>query len=180
LFRWGIASLILVVILDIVVAAALLTLFMLVTPSLSIMAAWFRLAYAAVYLAAISQLVVALGVLGDPDQALRAVNGYDTVWYVGLILFGVHLLGVLAYGSDLMPKVFGILLVIAGLGYLADGFGAVLIPIESINISQFTFMGEAALMFWLLIKGRRKDFSRGEAGQGHHLDPDPLVSTPVG
>jgi hypothetical protein len=74
LFRWGIASLILVVILDIVVAAALLTLFMLVTPSLSIMAAWFRLAYAAVYLAAISQLVVALGVLGDPDQALRAVN----------------------------------------------------------------------------------------------------------
>jgi hypothetical protein len=37
-----------------------------------------------------------------------------------------------------------------------------------------------ALMFWLLIKDRRKDFSRGEADQGHHLDPDPLVSTQVG
>jgi hypothetical protein len=35
-----------------------------------------------------------------------------------------------------MPKVFGILLVIAGLGYLADRFGAVLIPNYSINISQ--------------------------------------------
>ena len=135
LFRWGIASLILVVILDIVVAAAPLSLFMPVSPSLSIMAAWFRLAYAAVYLAAISQLVVALGVLGDPDQALRAVNAYDTVWHVGLILFGVHLL-LLAYRSGLMPKVFGMLLVIAGLGYLADGFGAVLIPNYSINISQ--------------------------------------------
>jgi hypothetical protein len=179
LFRWGIASLILVVILDIVVAAAPLSLFMPVSPSLSIMAAWFRLAYAAVYLAAISQLVVALGVLGDPDQALLAVNAYDTVWHVGLILFGVHLL-LLAYRSGLMPKVFGMLLVIAGLGYLADGFGAVLIPNYSINISQFTFMGEAALMFWLLIKGRRKDFSRREAGQGHHLDPAPLVSAPVG
>jgi hypothetical protein len=100
LFRWGIASLILVVILDIVVAAALLTLFMLVTPSLSIMAAWFRLAYAAVYLAAISQLVVALGVLGDPDQALRAVNAYDTVWHVGLILFGVHLLLLASWRTD--------------------------------------------------------------------------------
>ena len=75
-----------------------------------------------------------------------------------------------------MPKVFGILLVIAGLGYLADGFGAVLIPNYSINISQFTLMGEAALMFWLLIKGRRKDFSRGEAGQGHHLDPAPWLA----
>jgi hypothetical protein len=56
------------------------------------MAAWSRLAYAAVYLVAISQLVVALGLLGDPDQALRAVDAYDTVWHVGLILFGVHLL----------------------------------------------------------------------------------------
>jgi hypothetical protein len=49
--------LILVVILDIVVAAALLTLFQPVDRSVAIMAAWFRLAYAAVYLAAISQLV---------------------------------------------------------------------------------------------------------------------------
>jgi hypothetical protein len=118
LFRCGIAGLILVVILEIVVAAALLTLFMPMSPSLLVMAAWFRLTYAAVYLAAISQLVVALGVLGDPDQALRAVDAYYTVWHVGLILFGVHLLlvGVLAYRSGFMPKVFGILLVIAGLG----------------------------------------------------------------
>jgi hypothetical protein len=100
LFRWGIASLILVVILDLVMAAALLTLFMPVSPSLSIMGAWFRLAYAAVYLAAISQLVVALGVLGDPDQALRAVNAYDTVWHVGLILFGVHLLLLASWRTD--------------------------------------------------------------------------------
>jgi hypothetical protein len=52
------------------------------------MAAWFRAAYAAVYLVAISQLVVALG-LGNPDQALRAVDAYDTGWHVGLNLFGV-------------------------------------------------------------------------------------------
>jgi hypothetical protein len=39
---WGIASLILVVILDIVVAAALLTVFAPVNRSVSTMAAWFR------------------------------------------------------------------------------------------------------------------------------------------
>jgi hypothetical protein len=99
LFRWGIASLFLVVILDIVVAAALFTVFEPVNRSVSTMAAWFRATYAAVYLVAISQLVIALGLLGDPDQALRAVNAYDTIWHVGLILFGVHLLllGLLAY-----------------------------------------------------------------------------------
>lgn len=181
LFRLGIASLFLVVILDIIVAAALFTVFEPVNRSLSTMAAWFRATYAAVYLVAISQLVVALGLLGDPDQALRAIDAYDTVWHVGLILFGVHLLllGLLANQSDFMPRIFGILLVVAGLGYLADGFGAVLVPDYSINISQFTFVGEATLMLWLLIKGSRKDFSRREADRAI-ADPDSLVRTPVG
>ena len=182
LFRFGIASLFLVVILDIIVAAALLILFEPVNRSLSTMAAWFRVAYAAVYLVAISQLVVALGLLGDPDQALRVVNAYDTIWHVGLNLFGVHLLliGLLAYRSGFMHKVFGILLVIAGLGYLADGFAAVLIPDYSMNISGFTFVGEATLMLWLLIKGSRADFSQGKADRGLQLDPDSPVRAPVG
>lgn len=181
LFRWGIASLILVVVLDIVVAAALLRLFEPVNRSLSITAAWFRASYAAVYLVAIIQLVVALGLLGDPDQALRAIDAYATIWLVGLILFGVHLLliGYLAYRSGFMAKVFGVLLVLAGLGYIADGFIAVLVPDPSISIGQFTFIGEAALMFWLLIKGSRKQFSRGEADRGDTLDPDSLVRAPV-
>ena len=176
LFRWGIASLILVVILDIVVAAALLTVFAPVNRSVSTMAAWFRATYAAVYLVAISQLVIALGLLGDPDQALRAVDAYDTIWHVGLNLFGVHLLllGLLAYRSGYMHKIFGILLVIAGLGYLVDALGAVVIPGYALGIGRFTFVGEAALMFWLLIKGRLNDFSNGEADEGHYFEPDSL------
>src|SRR5829696_2797443 len=77
---------------DISNSEALLRLFEPVNRSLSITAAWFRVAYAAVYLVAIIQLVVALGLLGDPDQASRAIDAYDTIWLVGLILFGVHLL----------------------------------------------------------------------------------------
>jgi hypothetical protein len=182
LFRWGIASLILVVILDVVVAAALLTVFEPVNRSISTMAAWFRAAYAAVYLVAISQLVVALGLLGDPAQALRAVDAYDTIWHVGLTLFGAHLLliGLLAYRSGYMAKIFGILLVIAGLGYLADGFGAVLIPDYSMNISGFTFVGEATLMLWLLIKGSRKDFSSSDTDRPLQPDRDTLITTPGG
>ena len=174
LFRWGIASLIVIAVLDIIVAGALLRLFEPVNRSVSITAAWFRVAYAAVYLVAVIQLVMALGLLGDPNQALRAIDAYDTIWLVGLILFGVHLLliGYLAYRSGFMARVFGVLLVVAGLGYIADGFVAVLVPSPSISIGQFTFIGEAALIFWLLIKGTRKDFTEGEADQGHHFDPD--------
>ena len=176
LFRWGTASLILVAILDIIVAAALLRLFEPVNRSLSITAAWFRVAYAAVYLVAIIQLVIALGLLDDPNQALRAIDAYGTIWLVGLIIFGVHLLliGYLAYRSGFMAKVFGILLVVAGIGYLVDGFGTVLVPDYSINIAQFTFVGEAALMFWLLIKGRRKDFGNAEVDDGHYFESGPL------
>jgi hypothetical protein len=176
LFRWGIASLILVAVFDIVVAAALLRLFEPVNRSLSITAAWFRAGYAAVYLVAIIQLVVALGLLGDPDQASRAIEAYDTIWLVGLIFFGVHLMliGYLAYRSGYMAKIFGILLVVAGIGYLIDGFGTVLVPNYSINIAQLTFVGEAALMFWLLIKGARRDFSNRQVDEDHNLDPDSL------
>jgi hypothetical protein len=174
LFRWGIASLIVIAVLDIIVAAALLRLFEPVNRSVSITAAWFRVAYVAVYVVAVIQLVIALGLLGDPNQALRAIDAYQTIWLVGLILFGVHLLliGYLAYRSGFMARVFGVLLVVAGLGYIADGFVAVLVPGPSISIGQFTFIGEVALIFWLLIKGTRKDFSDAEADQGHHFDPD--------
>lgn len=156
-FRWGIAVLILVAVLDVVVAAAMFTLFESVNRSVSMMAAWFRAAYAAVYLVAISQLVMAVTHLGDADQSLRAIEAFDIVWHVGLILVGVHLLliGHLAYRSGFMSKIIGVLLLVAGLGYLVDGFGAVLSAGYSLDISRFTFLGEAVLIFWLLIKGRR-------------------------
>jgi hypothetical protein len=94
---------------------------------------------------------------------------------VGLILFGVHLLliGHLAHRSGFMPKIFGVLLVIAGLGYLVDGFGAVLVQDYAISIGQFTFVGEVALIFWLLISARRNDFRS-------HDDPDTTGERPAG
>ena len=111
---------------------------------------------------------------------MRAIDAYNTIWHVGLILFGIHLLliGYLAYRSGFMAKVFGILLVVAGLGYLADGFVLVLVPGPSVNIGRFTFVGEVAFIFWLLIKGSRKDFSVGDDAQGHHREPDSLLARP--
>ena len=181
-FRLGIAGLMIVVILDVIVATALYILFAPVNRMVAIMAAGFRITYAAVYLVAIAQLVIAVDLLSTPEQALLAVNTYDTIWHVGLILFGVHLLlvGALAYQSGFIPKIFGILLLIAGTGYLIDGFGAVLVPDYAISIGAFTFVGEVALIFWLLISGRRSDFPRADSHHHPELEPDPPVATPVG
>lgn len=157
LFRWGVVSLFMVVVLDIIVAAALLEVFTPVNRSLSMLAAWFRIAYAAVFLIAISQLVGVLSTSGGTGAMAGRVQAFDDIWHTGLVLFGIHLvlIGYLAYRSGFVHKIFGILLVVAGLGYLADSFGMVLLSGYSVSIAQFTFVGEVALIFWLLIRGSR-------------------------
>lgn len=54
-----------------------------------------------------------------------------------------------------MRKILGILIILAALGYLIDGFGKLLSADYTISISIFTFIGEVILIFWLLIKGRK-------------------------
>ena len=181
LFRWGVLALVVVVVLDIIAAAALLTLFTPVNRGVSTMAAWFRVTYGAVYLVAILQLVLALDLLDQPEQALSAIEAFNTIWLVALILFAVHLLliGYLAYRSGFMAKIFGILLVVAGLGYLTDGIMAVLVAEPPVNVGQFTFVGEVSLILWLLIVGRRKSFRTDEQGQGDPPDPLTRLAVPV-
>ena len=167
LFRSGIAGLMVVVILDIVVACSLLVVFQSVNRSVAIMAAVFRLAYSTVFMVAISQLVSALALLGDADEALRAVGQFHTIWDASYALFGVHLalIGYLVYRSVFAPRVIGVLLVIAGLGYLVDEIGSILVSGYSLEISRFSFVGEAVLIFWLLIRGvrlRGSEISRTE------------------
>ena len=157
LFRSGIAGLMVVVVLDIVVACSLLAVFESVNRSVAIMAAVFRIAYATVFLVAITQLVNALALLGDADEALQAVGQFHTIWDASYALFGVHLalIGYLVYRSGFAPRIIGVLLVLAGLGYLIDKIGSVLVSGYALEISRFSFVGEAVLIFWLLIKGVR-------------------------
>ena len=160
LFRLGIAALFVVVILDIVVAKALLTFFAPVHQGLATLAAWLRIIYAAIFAVAISQLVAVLPLLDSAGQgrheALTKIQDFQDIWHVSLVLFGLHLIliGYLACKSGYVPRVLGVLLVIAGAGYLAGSFSALLTPGHSVNVAAFTFIGEALFMLWLLAKGR--------------------------
>jgi hypothetical protein len=158
LFRMGIGGLAAVVILDVIVAAALFDVFASVNRSISMTAAWFRLAYAGVFLVAICRLLEVPALLArEPGQAIRVLDAFDATWKVGLSLFAFHLLliGYLAYASGFIAKIFGILLVVAGLGYLADAFATILVADFPFSFALFVFGGEVALSFWLIIRGRQ-------------------------
>ena len=68
----------------------------------------------------------------------------------GLWLFP---LGYLVFKSGYIPRILGVLLMIAGFGYLIDSFVIFLLPNYGVNIAIFTFWGEVLFPLWLLIKG---------------------------
>jgi len=70
--------------------------------------------------------------------------------YFGLWLFP---LGFLVYKSGFLPKIVGMLLIIAGVGYLFDVAAFFMLPTLEVTVSGFTFIGELVLLLWLLIKG---------------------------
>ena len=168
-FRFGVASLYLVIVLDVVIAWALLRVFTPVNRDISRLAAWFRLAYSGVFLVALSQLAGIPDLLNSAGgsalfsaeqvqaQALLKFDAFEDVWMAGLILFGAHLLliGYLAYRSGYVPRVLGVLLVIAGAGYAFDSFVTVFSGGSPFAISTVTFLGEFLLGLWLLIRGSR-------------------------
>jgi len=154
LFRFGIPSLYLVAALDVVVAWALYRVFKPVSDALSKLAAWLRVAYAGVFVVAISQLVGALSV---HTQALRHINSFTNIWDAGLVLFGLYLfvLAYLTFRSEYVPRLLGVLLTIAGFGYVFDSAVRALARGSSSDISAITGIGEFVFALWLVIRGRR-------------------------
>jgi hypothetical protein len=157
-FRIGVLCLLGAAVLDVIVAAALLALLKRVNRAVAVTAAWFRVAYSAVFLAAIATLATVPRLVDNPAIAMNAIDAYSMTWRIGLVLFAAHLLlvGFLIFQSRFMPRWLGILVGIAGLGYLVDGIGAVLISDYAPTVSTFTFIGEVALIVWLIVLAVRK------------------------
>ncbi len=167
LFRAGICSLIIVAILDVVVAWALYVFLKPINKNLSLLTAWFRLVYAAILGISLHNLFSVLQLLSGADylkvfetdqlhaQAMLSLSAFSDGWDIGIVFFGLHLalLGYLVFKSDHIPRILGVLLVIAGLGYLIDSFVVFLLPNQEVTIAMFTFIGELLFMFWLLLQG---------------------------
>jgi hypothetical protein len=106
----------------------------------------------------------ALGAGHRDALTLLSVDAFTAGWLIGLTCLGVHLLlvGYLALGSGEVPRVLGVLLLLAGLGYVADGFVHVLVavakryaPVLTALVAVPSIVGELGFAGWLLTRGGR-------------------------
>jgi len=169
LFRLGIASDSIVSLIEIVLTVLLYVLVKPVNKTLSLVAAFSRLAMTVIQgINLLNHFFVLLLLSGAgyltvfaPDQLHALVmiflNAHETVVLIWGLFFSLHLLvfGYLIYMSGYIPKIIGVLLVLASLPYLIQGFGNILFPQYKETFTSIAFLSsiEIVLPLWLLIKG---------------------------
>jgi len=175
--RIGVASVIIVLAADLVVAWALYVFLKPVNESLSLLTAWVRLVYVAVAASAMVNLLAVLQLLSGADdlaafqtgqltaQAMLFLEQYDYGFNVGFVFFGLHILGLgyLIVRSDYIPRVLGVLLIIASVGYFIDSFASFFSSDYANNETLFVvfvavpaIIAELSLTVWLFIRGGKR------------------------
>lgn len=172
LFRVGMAGEASIFLIEIALAAVLYVLFRPVSRAGSFAAALARVAEGVVMAAgnvftSIATLVAVGGAgylavfsAGQADAlALFFQEANDSIVLVWGLFFALSLVltGWLAYRSGFMPKLPGILLALAGLGYFVQSFGVLIAPALAgpleIVVIVLAIPGELVFALWLLIKG---------------------------
>jgi hypothetical protein len=181
-FRFAIAAFLVVTFLDIVVAWALYVLLRPVNEVVALLVGWLRVVAPAVFAVALANLLDVAQLLGGerstlpPEQVqaqvMASLASFGNGWDISLAIFGLHLLGLgfLLFRSVNFPRFLGVLVVVAGVGYLADSFARILVPDFGFTFSLVTFVGEALLILWLLWRAARGLASEGERSPGGLTD----------
>ena len=95
----------------------------------------------------------------EPDQlhsqVMLFLDLYEHGIFIAKIFWGLWLfpLGYLVFKSGFLPRILGVLLIMACFGYLIDDFIVFLLPNSDATLSLFAFIGEWLFALWLLIKG---------------------------
>lgn len=175
LFRAGFLSDLVVFVIEIAQAAILYVLFAPVSRPVALVMSFARLAQATILGLNLLNMYTGLQVLTSPEFGaafggaqvealafifLRAQSfGYE----LGLMFFALHLfaLGYLVYRSEFLPRFLGVLLVVSGIGYVANSFAVFIVPdmadATATAVIVAALIGELPLTLWLLIKGVNAD-----------------------
>lgn len=187
LFRWGMAGEAAIFLIEIVLAAVLYSLLRPVSRSMSLGASLARVSEGVVMAAGnlFTSILTLIAVGGagylaafSPEQrnalGLLYQEANEYVVLTWGFFFGLSLLltGWLVYRSGYIPRLPGVLLALAGIGYLAQSFGTIVAPGATEMLSQVVLVlaipGEIVFALWLLIKGvdedkwRRRSLVSGE------------------
>lgn len=155
LIRLGIMAFLLTVICDIIVAWALFELYR--SHPLTGLSTLFRITHAILMGAAVAALPPVLGAT-TADAILSQVDTFNTLWLIGLLFFGLHLilLGIIIG----VPKAIAFLLGVAGFMYIVDTTAHFILPDYTTYASIFLALvaipsvaGEISFAIWLLVRG---------------------------
>jgi Domain of unknown function (DUF4386) len=173
LWRWGLAVHLVYLVPGLVVNVLVSGLFRAVEPTLARLALVLGVASVAVEASSLLQLSVPLAMLeeggalaalgAEQRQALSylAIRLFDTGFGFALLFFAGFcvLVGALILRSRLVPRLIGLLMVLAGACYAVNTLALVLSPALSDRLVPAillpSFVGELSLALWLLVKGVR-------------------------
>jgi hypothetical protein len=171
LFRIGFASDLIMVICDIGIALAFYVLLRPINRALALLAAFFRMAQAAILGINLLNHFTALLLLNgagylkafETDQLQALVLLFLNMHAHGYLISGVFfacsllVLGYLFFKAEYFPRVFGYLLLFATFGYLVDSFTNFLAPnyaaVTEWLVVASAVIAELSLCVWLLVKG---------------------------
>jgi len=180
LFRSAIAGILFVIIGDIIRAWAFNVILKKINKSISLLATWFMLIHDAIFGATLIVLLLILQALSGADYLTAFGNdqipalvqflfkAFDYGFNFGLFFFSFHLglLGYLVLKSDYIPKIFGILLIIAFFGYFMDSFTNIVYPDYAEIVNQIfmlpNLVGEVAFCVWVFLKVGKTVEIKGE------------------
>jgi hypothetical protein len=184
LWRFGIAAEFLSLICTIALAMIYFVLLRPVSKELNLLATFFRLVSIVVQAVAVLNLVAALFPLGNaayfkaftPEQLYvlvsLATKSHSYGFSVSLLFLGCTFLihGYLIFRSGYLPKALGILIQVAGVGYLTNSVALILYPAVAnqvfLAIIIPVFVAETSLSLWLLVKGVNVQKWKERAGLG--------------
>jgi len=171
MWRWGIASECIALVCVTGLAMIYFVLLRPVSRELNLLATFLRLVGIAIEAIATLSLVTALFPLGNtaylkaftPEQlhtmAYLAIRSQGNDYALALLFFGFTFLfhGYLISKSGYLPKVLGMLIQVAGVGYLTNTLALYLAPNFQARVFPAilvpAFVAEASLCLWLLFKG---------------------------
>lgn len=97
------------------------------------------------------------------DFTVLFINVYNNMVSIGQIFLGLWLFpfGLLIYKLKFLPRFFGVILFLGGVGYLIDYVTFLFFPVfRSVTVIALLlgFISEISIMLWLIIKGVKNQF----------------------
>lgn len=151
--------------LDLLIAWALYALWRADRPVLAGLMALTQVIYAVIFAYALTHVAAAWQALrtdllstASLQRVMAELQAFQAIWDGAFVFFSAHLilLGALVRGPGPWRKGLGILLIVAGLGYLADSLLAFGAPDTAFRFAPYTFVGEMLFMLWLLFAAGRR------------------------